>query len=152
VYRPASLGTVTGPVRTDDAGHPGDRFGLPAQGPGSVARFGRRLLALLVDWVICQLVVALAFGSEVWTGGNGASLAVLGVFVLEQTLLVGLLGYTVGHRLAGVRVVRLDGRPVGLLSGLGRAVLVALVVPPLVMDRDARGLHDLAAGTVVIRR
>lgn len=143
---------MTGPVRTDGPGHPGDRFGLPAQGPGSVARFGPRLLALVVDWLTCQLVVALVLGSEVWIGGDGASLAVLGVFVLEQTLLVGLLGYSVGHRLLRIRVARLDGQLVGLVRALGRAVLVALVVPPLVMDRDARGLHDLAAGTVVIRR
>jgi len=27
-----------------------------------------------------------------------------------------------------------------------------LVIPPLVMDRDARGLHDFAAGTAVLRR
>jgi uncharacterized RDD family membrane protein YckC len=117
-----------------------------------VARFGKRLLALVVDWLACQLVVALIAGREVWTGGSGTSLAVLGVFVLEQTVLVGLLGYSLGHRLAGIRVARLDGHPMGLLRGLGRAVLVALVVPPLVMDRDARGLHDLAAGTVVVRR
>jgi uncharacterized RDD family membrane protein YckC len=26
------------------------------------------------------------------------------------------------------------------------------VIPPLVFNRDSRGLHDLAAGTVVIRR
>jgi len=136
----------------DDSGHPGDRFGLPAQGSGSVARFGQRLLALVVDWLTCQLVVAVVAGREVWTGGNGASLAVLGIFVVEQTLLVGLLGYTVGHRLAGIRVASLDGRVVGPVRGLGRAVLVALVIPPLVMDRDARGLHDLAAGTVVVRR
>jgi uncharacterized RDD family membrane protein YckC len=109
-------------------------------------------MGLVVDWVTCQLVVALVVGSEVWTGGDGASLAVLGMFVLEQTLLVGLLGYSIGHRLAGIRVARLDGGSLGLVRALGRAVLVALVVPPLVMDRDARGLHDLAAGTVVVRR
>ena len=117
-----------------------------------MARLGRRLLALVVDWLACQLVVALFAGREVWTGGDVTSLAVLGVFVVEQTLLVGLLGNSVGHRLAGLRVARLDGRPVGLLYGLVRAVLVALLIPPLVMDKDARGLHDLAAGTVVVLR
>ena len=117
-----------------------------------MAPFGRRLLALVIDWLTCQLVVALFAGREVWTGGDATSLAVLGVFVVEQMLLVGLLGYSLGHRLAGVRVARLSGGPVGLPRGLLRAVLVALVVPPLVMDKDARGLHDIAAGTVVVRR
>jgi uncharacterized RDD family membrane protein YckC len=144
---------VTGAARVDDPGHPGERLGLPASGPGAVARLGRRLLALVVDWVVCQLVVAGVAGRQVWTSDNPAYTAVvLAVFVVEQTLLVGLLGYALGHRAAGIRVARLDGQPVGLLRALARTVLVALVVPPLVMDRDARGLHDLAAGTVVVRR
>jgi len=116
-----------------------------------VAGLGRRLLALVIDWFTCQLAVAAFVGTQVWVGGDSASLAVLGAFVLEQTVLVGLLGTAVGHRLAGIRVVRLDGRPIGLLPGLVRAVLVALVVPPLVMDQDRRGLHDLAARSIVLR-
>jgi uncharacterized RDD family membrane protein YckC len=47
-------------------------------------------------------------------------------------------------------VVRLDGRPVGLLWSLVRTLLLVLVIPALVWDRDYRGLHDRAAGTVVI--
>jgi uncharacterized RDD family membrane protein YckC len=144
---------VTGSASGDDSGYPGDRLGMPAAGPGSVARFGRRLLALVIDWVVCQLVVAAFVGSRVW-GEEGRSLVfvVTAVFVVEQTLLVGLLGYTVGHRLAGIRVAHLGGAPVGLPRGLVRAVLVALVLPPLVMDKDARGIHDVAVGTVVVRR
>jgi len=51
----------------------------------------------------------------------------------------------------GVRVVRLDGKPVGLLRSLVRTLLLLAVVPPLVFDRDLRGLHDKAAGTIVVR-
>jgi hypothetical protein len=40
---------------------------------------------------------------------------------------------------------------VGLVAGLLRTVLLLLVVPPLVLDRDLRGLHDKAARTVVLR-
>jgi hypothetical protein len=29
---------------------------------------------------------------------------------------------------------------------------VCVVVPPLIYDRDQRGLHDLATGTVAVRR
>jgi uncharacterized RDD family membrane protein YckC len=144
---------VSGSVPGDDAGHPGDRLGLPASGPGSVARFGRRLLGLAIDWVGCQLVVAAFVGTRVW-GEDGRSLVfvVTGVFVVEQMLLVGLVGNSVGHRLAGIRVARLGGGQVGLPRGLARAVLVALALPALVMDKDARGMHDVAAGTVVVRR
>ena len=48
-------------------------------------------------------------------------------------------------------MARLDGKPVGLLWGLVRTVLLLTVIPPLVTDRDLRGLHDRAANTIVIR-
>ncbi len=47
-------------------------------------------------------------------------------------------------------MLRLDHRTVGLWRALVRTALIALVVPPLVFDRDGRGLHDMAAGTVVV--
>jgi uncharacterized RDD family membrane protein YckC len=41
---------------------------------------------------------------------------------------------------------------VGLLGGVIRAFLISLLIPAVVYDRDRRGLHDLAARTVVVRR
>jgi uncharacterized RDD family membrane protein YckC len=32
-----------------------------------------------------------------------------------------------------------------------RTVLLCLVIPAFIWDRDGRGLHDKAAGTVVVR-
>jgi uncharacterized RDD family membrane protein YckC len=50
-----------------------------------------------------------------------------------------------------IRCVRAaDGRPVGVPRALLRGVLLALVVPALLMDGDRRGLHDRAAGTIVV--
>ncbi len=72
-------------------------------------------------------------------------------FGLMVWLLTGLIGLTIGKRLLGLRVARLDGRPVGLLWSLVRTVLLVAVVPALAWDRDYRGLHDRAAGTIVIR-
>ena len=142
---------MTGVGSTDDPGYPGDRLGLPERGPGSVARFAPRLLALGLDWVACVILV-LSFGLDPLYGPPRDSLVALAVLVVEHTILVGLLGNSLGHRLVGIRVARLDGAPIGLPRGLARAVLLALVIPPLVMDRDARGLHDFAAGTAVLRR
>ena len=51
----------------------------------------------------------------------------------------------------GIRVARVDGKPVGLVMGLVRTVLLLVVVPALVFDKDLRGLHDRAARTIVIR-
>ncbi len=66
-------------------------------------------------------------------------------------MLTALTGFTVGKRLLGLRVIRLDGKPVGLWWALVRTVLLLAVVPPLVFDSDLRGLHDRAANTLVIR-
>ncbi|MGO2041542.1 MAG: RDD family protein, partial [Cellulosimicrobium funkei] len=75
------------------------------------------------------------------------------VFAIENVLLVSTLGFTVGHRVMGIRVRRLaePARMVGLGRGVLRTVLLCLVIPAVVWDADGRGLHDRAAGTVLVR-
>ena len=36
--------------------YPGQRLGLPESGPGSVAGIGRRLGALVIDWLLCEAI------------------------------------------------------------------------------------------------
>jgi uncharacterized RDD family membrane protein YckC len=103
---------------------------------------GRRLLALLIDWLASTVVALVIFHSAGWT---------LVVFSAEVYLLTALTGFTLGKRLLGLRVARLDGKPVGFLWSLVRTILLITVIPPLVTDRDLRGLHDRAANTIVIR-
>ena len=126
----------------DHPAYPGERFGLPEDGPRSVASMGRRLGALLIDWFACSLIAVAAFHDQYWA---------LAVFAVEDYLLTALTGLTLGKRLCGIRVARLDGRPVGPGWGLVRTLLLLTVIPPLVTDRDLRGLHDRAANTIVIR-
>lgn len=123
-------------------GYPGRRFGLPEEGPRSVAGVGRRLAALVLDWLACMAISLAIFRVQVWT---------IAFFAGEVWLLTALTGFTLGKRLLGIRVARIDGKPVGLLSSLVRTALLLLVVPALVYDRDLRGLHDKAARTVVLR-
>ncbi len=106
---------------------------------------GRRLAALLIDWVLC-LIIARAF-----LHGAAAPVLTLAIFGAEVYLLTALTGFTVGKRVLGIRVARLDGKPVGLLWALVRTLLLLTVIPPLVSDRDLRGLHDRAANTIVLR-
>jgi uncharacterized RDD family membrane protein YckC len=48
-------------------------------------------------------------------------------------------------------VVRVDtGGRLDPLRSLARAILVAVVIPPLVFRPDRRGLHDMAAGTATV--
>ncbi len=139
----------SGAAAGDD--YAGATLGLPAAGPGSAARLASRLLGLCIDWVVSLLVVAAFVGSEVWTGDGWVRAAPLLVLYLEQTLLVGLLGTSIGHRVARIRVVGPSGGPVGLPRAAVRALLLCLAIPPLLMDRDLRGVHDKVAGTVVVR-
>jgi uncharacterized RDD family membrane protein YckC len=129
--------------------YPGQRFGLPQSGSRSVGGVVRRLGALMIDWLMSVVIALAVLGGD----KNPASTQYLAVavFAAEIYLLTALTGFTVGKRLLGMRVVRLDGRPVGLLWALVRTVLFLLVIPPLVLDADLRGLHDRAAGTIVIR-
>jgi hypothetical protein len=122
--------------------YPGEQLGLPEFGTGSVAGVGRRLGALLIDWLLCEAIALAAFHDQFLT---------IAVFAAETYLLTALTGFTIGKRLLGLRVMRLDGKPVGLIWSFIRTLLFLAVVPPLVFDTDLRGLHDKAANTVVVR-
>ena len=121
-------------------------LGLPAEGPGSLARFGRRLLAFLIDAVASDLV-ALAFTRP---PSVSYQVAVSSVFLVERILLTALTGASFGQRLAGVAVRRLDGKPVGFGRAAIRTLLLAMLIPLFLVDRTGRGLHDRAAGTVPV--
>ncbi len=123
------------------------RLGLPEQGPGSVAGWGRRVFGIAVDWVLASLIGRVLLGDVL-----GPELGPLLVFGLMHVLLVSTLGFSIGHFVAGIAVRRLDGRPVGLLRGSLRTLLLLLVIPAVVYDHDRRGLHDKAAEVVVLRR
>jgi uncharacterized RDD family membrane protein YckC len=123
---------------------------MPERGPGSLARFGRRLVAVLVDWLLCDLIAAGFLSYRLGQGGLG-SFTPLAVFVAMNLLLVGTLGCTIGHRLLGIRVVRLGGAAAGPLLALTRTILLAVVIPAVIWDHDTRGFHDKIAGTVTVR-
>lgn len=123
---------------------PGHRFGLPESGPRSVARFGRRLAAFAIDIAIGALISAAFFGYDRW-----ASLA---IFAVLQVLFLALLSGGIGHLLLGMRVVPLAGGWIGMWRPFVRTILLSLLVPALLWDRDKRGIHDRLAGTVLVRR
>ena len=132
-----------GKAETPRSSYPGEKFGLPKDGPRSVTSMARRLGALLIDWFACMLISLALFHSQYLT---------LAIFAVQDYLLTALTGLTLGKRLVGIRVARLDGKPVGFGWALVRTLLLLAVIPPLVTDRDLRGLHDRAANTIVIRR
>ncbi|MEV7126483.1 RDD family protein [Streptomyces sp. NPDC093260] len=131
-----------------DLGYRGERLGLPEQGPGSIARPGRRLGAVAVDWALCMLIAygLITHGYDQATG-NWALL----IFFVLGVLTVGTVGCTPGKRLLGLRVVALRTGGVQPLRALLRTVLLCVAIPALIWDRDGRGLHDRLAGTVEVR-
>lgn len=142
---------------TTDTAYPGAGLGLPEHGRGSMGTFVRRVVAIFIDWMACTAIAHMLLGVP-WGQLHGAgSLLPLGLFAVENVLLVGLLGTTLGHRLLGLQVHRLDSlrdheaSMPGLTAALIRTVLICLVIPALIADRHGRSLHDRAAGTVILR-
>jgi len=106
--------------------------------------------------VLCELIVAGVTRHSIFNGASDPQYFTtlywtLLVFGLEVWLLTAISGITVGKRLLGIRVIRTDGGRPGFGWALLRTVLLFFVVPPLLSDRDLRGLHDRAADTIVVR-
>jgi len=117
------------------------------------ASWGRRILALFVDWIASTLVVIAFVGiDEYGEPGSPAQLYTLLVFVIEAAVLTWLLGGSFGKLVTGLRVVpaRGRGRLTNPLTLLARQAAIALVIPPLVFKEDGRGLHDVLAGTATV--
>ena len=102
----------------------------------------RRLLALLIDWLLSMLVAYGLTHSQFWT---------IVVFTVEVYVLTATTGFTVGKRLVGIRTVRTNGGMIGFWWALVRTAILLTVVPPLLTDRDLRGLHDRASDTIVVQ-
>jgi uncharacterized RDD family membrane protein YckC len=130
-----------------DFGYKGERLGLPESGPGSVAPLGRRVLALIIDWFACLLVARLLFSGN----DQDVSLATLVIFAIMTIVLLSFGGASFGHRIMGLRVVSTNGGAVSIPRAILRTLLLCLVVPAVVWDRDQRGVHDQVANSVVVR-
>ncbi|WP_343600692.1 RDD family protein [Mycobacterium sp.] len=144
---------LSGPPGSDgQRGYPGESLGLPEGGPRSLARTGRRLAALLVDWLSALGLAALAMTLGLVSRGALATAELL-VWLVVGMVAVRLFEFTPGQFLLGLRVVSVDERiHVGIGRAALRGLLIALVVPALFVDADGRGLHDRLTGTAVVRR
>jgi uncharacterized RDD family membrane protein YckC len=132
------------------------------------APFSLRCGALLIDYILLVGVMAFAtllarlFGdvrrgsSFVLTAGY---VAVASVALLNFIVVAGLSGRTLGKWMAGLRIERRDGEPLSFVRALVRHLLgYALTALTLglgfllsAFNSKGRALHDLLAGTVVVR-
>ncbi|QKE84506.1 RDD family protein [Arthrobacter sp. NEB 688] len=118
----------------------------------------RRFGGFVVDWVVSAVVTFTVLPFDLAQPGETppmvlglptSSWAVAGVYVVLSTLLVSLTGSSLGHRLMGLQVWQVRPQPFPL-QVLLRSVLAALVLPAL-FTAGGRSLHDLAAGTRIVR-
>ena len=148
--------------------------------PGSAAGVGGRRFAgfwirvgaWLVDSVILGIVsVALTVVFGIAIGALGSQAPSLQIYLMPISLAVGFLlpaiyllvgwaryGQTLGKMVCGLRIVRENGAPIGFGGALLR--LFGYMLSSLIFgigylmvaftDRN-RGLHDMVAGTVVVR-
>ncbi|HEX8142979.1 MAG TPA: RDD family protein [Pyrinomonadaceae bacterium] len=133
------------------------------------APFSLRCGALLIDYVILMGIMAFStilarmMGGGARTSGDATEatglLIVLGVAILNFVLLTAWRGQTIGKWATGLRIVRMDGQ----LMGPGRSLIRHLLGYPLSLltlgigflvaafNGNGRALHDVIAGTVVVR-
>ena len=112
------------------------------------ASLNQRVVALVIDWV-ASTAVAVAITGDLWDPQTNQ--LNFPIFLAEVLVFTVLLGGSFGQLLLGLRIETLDGgrpRPVAVLV---RTLLLGLVIPPVVVGSDGRGLHDRAAGTQVTR-
>lgn len=144
MLREATATRISRVTSPSAASWPGRSLGLPEAGPRSVARLGRRLIALAIDWGTA-VVVSIAFFA--YDGG-----ATLAAFAVAQIVFLVTANASVGHLLLGMRLVPVAGGYLGLWRPIVRTILLCLVIPAVIFDRDQRGMHDRLVGTVLVRR
>ena len=120
--------------------------------PFETASWGRRVVALLVDYAACWGVMLLIYGGDWFGNGSVPSIYLNLLFVAESALLIALVRRLVrsARDPAAGGPDRRQRPAVSLLRALLRQVLIILVIPPLVFRPDGRGLHDLVAGSATV--
>jgi uncharacterized RDD family membrane protein YckC len=133
------------------------------------APFALRCGALLIDYILLALILTFSVmiarlmgGGARLAGGSAEKIGILitlVIAVLDLGVLPGLRGQSVGKWTTGLRIEGTDGH----LPGMSRVLLRTFVGYPLsllpfglgflivTVNPSGRALHDLLAGTIVVR-
>lgn len=125
------------------------------------AGFWIRLGSIIIDgllliplYLICMLLSISDVATEVFVNSID--------FLYYLIIPVIWSGFTVGKRVVGIKIVRTDGKKVGIGTTLKRYILASLVYGVTLgiafiisafmvgLRKDKRSIHDLIAGTQVI--
>ena len=125
---------------------------------GEKIGFGRRLVAVLIDAVILAIVNQILSGA---TGQDPTASSGLSTLIgIAYTIGFWLTwnGQTPGKRVMGIRIVKADGTPFGLVPAILRyvgyfvsAIVLLIGFIWILFDKDKQGWHDKIAGTYVVK-
>lgn len=150
----------------DLSDYPGQSLGLTREGDGSQVTLMRRVGGIIIDWIFSMLLTGVVYpfvGSSpeqleyykdpfiAWQSFTATWTWI--IFLVVGTVSVWLFGRTPGQAVLKMGVARVDvpGERVGLWRSFVRSFLTLLLLPPVIVDSDMRGMHDRATGTAVIR-
>lgn len=135
----------------------GAMFGSSSSEPAGI---GGRFVAIVIDQVLLIIILAVSGAALVFVGGTAGSLISLVVslaVIAYEPYFIASKGATPGKSAMGLRVIGKDGGPVSGGQSVARFVLKiifnSLVIPifiPLFAEKH-RALHDMVAGTLVVR-
>ena len=130
--------------------YPGNRLGLPEAGPGSVVSLLRRALAFFIDY-FASMAIAHLFAPSLDYLSNSFRLLTLEIMFGQMVLFTALIGASFGQRLLRIRVASINGQRLGVGRVIVRTLLIFLVIPAVIWDRDGRGMHDRIVGSVSVK-
>lgn len=110
-----------------------------------VGSLARRFGALVVDWILCLLIAGL-FASPYRVPWIPSA-----ILIVEYGFFIGLFRQTPGMFITSLRCVSIgDGGTIGVVYALIRGLLLSLLIPALIMDKQHRGWHDKVANSIVV--
>ena len=114
---------------------------------GRPVSFGRRLVAITLDWLACYAIVAALSGGVGQMSGFNPE-----IFFAEVLILTALTGASLGQKIFGLRVVSfVDGGAISPMQALIRTFFLVLVFTAVTYDDDGRGIHERLSKTVLVR-
>ncbi|MFC4336802.1 RDD family protein [Salininema proteolyticum] len=128
-----------------------------------LASVSARFVHVVIDWLLClvpikilQYTGALDVLPNISLGGvtAGPSAYTAVLFWIYTAVMLTASTRTFGMKWMGIECISAeDSRPIGFGRALLRAILTSLVLPavPALFDQYGRGLHDRAAGSVMVQ-
>ncbi len=126
-----------------------------------IASAGQRFGAFLVDFLISIIVGIVGFAIGSAMGGEGQTMnSVFGItYWIIVLIMVATRGQSPGKIAIGIKIVKMDGTPIGFGTALLREVLGKIVSAIILLlgyiwilfDGKRQGWHDKIASTYVVK-